>query len=146
MENKKLLTFFLLLTIIVMLGVVVWGSRNKKTDRSSKTVVRSETPIFFYGNTCSHCADVEEWMRKNKIEEKINVVKKEVYDNRANSLELTRKAESCGLPTNAIGVPFLYTPEGKCLIGTLDVINYLSDKAGLTDKAESTSSGKEGGL
>lgn len=82
-------------------------------------------------------------MQENKIEEKIEVVKKEVYDNRANSLELSQAAESCGLDTSSIGVPFLFTPEGKCLIGTPDIVGYLSDKAGLSGSNEATESGKE---
>jgi len=85
-------------------------------------------------------------MKENSIEEKVELVKKEVYDNHANSLELAKVAEGCGFPTDSIGVPFLYTPEGKCLIGTPDIVSYLGDKAALSKNTEATSSEKEGEL
>lgn len=113
-------------------------NKNKETNILSETNItqskESEAPIFFYGNTCPHCKDVEEWIKENKIEEKIKIVKKEVYDNRKNAEELIQAAKNCGLPTKSIGVPFLYTPEGECLIGTPDVISYLSSRAGLSNK------------
>lgn len=147
MNAKKVSTFLLLLIIAVILGVVIWGSKSKKSDftPSSQSVEANQSgvPIFFYGNTCPHCADVEKWMKENKIEEKIEIVKKEVYDNRANSLELVKTAESCGIDTKSIGVPFLYTPEGKCLVGTPDIIAYLSDKTGLSGDPNASDSGEK---
>ncbi|QQS44345.1 hypothetical protein IPM65_01970 [Candidatus Roizmanbacteria bacterium] len=152
--KQAIFTIAIILVIVGLLTAVVLGSKGRKADTqatqqpsgaaSSATPALSiQMPIFFYGNTCPHCADVEKWMQENKIEEKIEVVKKEVYDNRANSLELSQAAESCGLDTSSIGVPFLFTPEGKCLIGTPDIVGYLSDKAGLSGSNEATESGKE---
>lgn len=132
MDKKKILTFSLLLIIIIILGFVVWGSRIKKNNNlsSSKVITQSDVPIFFYGVTCPHCADVERWMRENKIEEKMKIIKKEVYNNRENAKELVSAAEKCGLSGNSIGVPFLFA-EGKCFIGTPDVISFLAQKAGI---------------
>jgi len=139
MENKKLLTGLVIIFIAILLSVVIFGSRNKPAVLSEKQIptqtdntVKKEdnSIIFFYGNTCPHCADVEKWMEENKVEEKISIIKKEVYDNQQNAQELAKAAESCGLPSDSIGVPFLYT-EGKCYIGTPDIISYLSKKAGL---------------
>jgi len=134
MENKRLFTVIISVLIIVTLGIVVWGSKNKNIGSSQAVTVEPSAPVFFYGNTCPHCADVKEWMRENKVEEKIKLVKKEVYGNKANALELSKAAESCGMDTASIGVPFLFTPEGKCLVGTPDIVNYLSEKAGLSGK------------
>jgi glutaredoxin len=136
MNKQTLVTTLLLLIIIGLLSIVVVGSRGKSKNEttesktSEKVVVDDKTPVFFYGNTCPHCADVETWMKENKIEEKIRVVKKEVYANKQNAQELTEAAQNCNLPTDSIGVPFLYV-EGKCLIGSPDVISYLSQKAGI---------------
>lgn len=122
--NKKFITFALIFVIVGLLSAVVLGSRSNKDDTQTPTGVNSsvapssinsQAPIFFYGNTCPHCKDVEEWMKENGIEEKIDIVKKEIYDNQANALELTNAAKSCGLPTNSIGVPFLYTPRENAL-------------------------------
>lgn len=146
--KQTIITGLIILVIAGLLSVIVWGSKGKQVSsvepqsdqtsaNASPTTTVSDAPIFFYGNTCPHCKDVEEWMAINKIEEKIEIVKKEVYDNRANSLELTQAAKSCGLPTDSIGVPFLFT-EGQCLIGTPDITSYLSEKAGITDATEAT--------
>jgi len=139
MKKQLLLTGLILGLIVILLGVVVSGSRKNiptvtptpsQAPKGVSQVEVIDNPIFYYGNTCPHCKDVEEWMVTNNIEEKISVVKKEVYDNQQNAQELAQTAVKCGLPTNSIGVPFLYA-EGKCLIGSPDVINYLSKKAGL---------------
>lgn len=147
MKQTLITTLVIMLVTAGMLAAIVWGSQNKRTDQPQNLQVNDSTTatpeilsedekiaskegelVFYYGNTCPHCKDVEEWMKQNNVEEKIKVVKKEVYDNRANALELSKVAQKCGLNTNSIGVPFLYTPEGKCLIGTPDIINYFSKK------------------
>lgn len=137
MKKQTLITGLIITLIVGMLAVVVLGSKNKNTTKkpiaqntTKTTEVTDQTPIFFYGNTCPHCAEVETWIKENKIEEKISLMKKEVYDNQQNSQELAKAAQSCNISTDSIGVPFLYA-EGKCLVGSPDVISYLSGKAGL---------------
>jgi len=152
--KQTIITGLVVLVILGLLSIVILGSRNKKTEPipvqssqesflTTKSTVNDNNPIFFCGNTCPHCEDVEEWMKENKIEEKIEIVKKEVYDDKTNALELARIAKSCGMDTSTIGVPFLYAPEGKCLIGTPDIVGYLSDRAGISANNKATESGKE---
>lgn len=121
--KQTIFTVVLVLIIAGLLSIVISGSKSKKTNVNA--------PIFFYGNTCPHCEDVEKWLKDNKVEEKLKITKKEVYDNKTNALELSKRAESCGLPTDSVGVPFLYTPEGKCYVGTPDIITYFSQKIAL---------------
>jgi len=139
MKQTVIVTLLVILLTAGMLAAIVWGSQGKKTSqvKNSQDTIETKTPdeaknngdpIFYYGNTCPHCADVEKWMKENKLEEKVRVVKKEVYDNKANALELSQVAQKCGISADSIGVPFLYTPEGKCLIGTPDIIDYFSEK------------------
>lgn len=145
--KQTVITASIILVIAGLLSVIIWGSKGKqvtstesKSDQTSVSAslatIDSSIPIFFYGNTCPHCKDVEEWMTENKIEEKIQIVKKEVYDDKVNSLELTQAAKNCGLPTDNIGVPFLYA-EGKCLVGTPDITSYLSQKMAAQEDTES---------
>lgn len=136
MKNKKNLTILTIIIIFLLIFGVIIGSKNKKESSLilNKNQSEKNVPIFFYGNTCPHCKNVEEWMKKNNIESKIKIIKKEVYNNQKNSQELVKTAEKCGIVTDSIGVPFLYTDEGKCLIGTPDIINYLKNKAGLSEK------------
>lgn len=136
MKKQKQATILSVIIILGLLGAVVYGSKNKSNTKEetkqsvTTTITNSQTPTFFYGNTCPHCADVEEWMETNKIEEKIVIAKKEVYENKQNALELESAAKVCNIPTDTIGVPFLFT-EGKCIVGTPDIISYLSEKAGI---------------
>lgn len=123
MKKQTLITGFLILFILGLISFVVFGSKNKSPTK----VANNQTPTFFYGNTCPHCADVEKWMKENKVEEKIEIVKKEVYENKQNAKELESAATACKLPTDSIGVPFLFV-EGKCYIGSPEVIKYLSEK------------------
>jgi glutaredoxin len=151
MKSKTLITSLLIVLSAVLLGEIVFGSRNKLINSTQKQLSTQtgnankqggSNIVFFYGNTCPHCAEAEKWMQENKVEEKIPIVKKEVYDNRQNAEELIDAARSCGLPTDNIGVPFLYA-EGKCLIGTPDVMSYLSQKAGITPSSGSAERSKQ---
>lgn len=138
--KQFVITLVLILVSVGMLAMVVSGSRQSQnkddkelTTDTEKLEVQSDTTIFYYGNTCPHCHDVIDWMEANKIEEKFELIKKEVYDNRQNSAELTEVAKSCGIPTSSIGVPFLFA-EGQCLVGVPDIEAYLSQKAELTNQ------------
>ena len=108
----------IVLVIVVLMGSIVIGSKqtseknraNTPKPAEQSTIKQNADEIaFFYGNTCPHCADVEVWMKENKINVKLSIIKTEVYDNMANSIELTKVAEGCGLPTDSIRVPFLST-------------------------------------
>lgn len=127
MEKKLIATISILSVIILVLGYIIFGSSQNKKQNQIKLPLKNEI-VFYYGATCPHCKDVEEWMNKNKIEEKIKIEKKEVWSNQDNAAEMTKVAEVCNLDTSSIGVPFLWA-DGKCYIGTQEVIKILSEKA-----------------
>ncbi|MFA6514562.1 MAG: hypothetical protein WCT50_04740 [Patescibacteria group bacterium] len=84
--------------------------------------------VLFYGDTCPHCKIVEEFIVSNKIEERIEFRKLEVYNNQGNAQLLTQTAKKCGLDTTqGVGVPFFYTGD-KCLVGDADIINYFQQQ------------------
>lgn len=129
MDKKIIATVLTISLIILILGGMIFsslGKKNNETEKSIKTPQKNET-VFYYGITCPHCKEVEEWMKKNKIEEKIKIEKKEVYQNQKNAQELKKVAEGCGLNLMMIGVPFLYS-DGKCYIGTPEVIKKIEEK------------------
>lgn len=126
MDKKIISTVIIVSLFILILGWILIDSVDKKNQKNLKLPSKNSV-VFYYGITCPHCREVEEWMKKNKIEEKIKIEKKEVYQNKKNALELEKVAENCGLKTDSIGVPFLYA-DGKCFIGTPAVINKLEEK------------------
>lgn len=144
-DKTKIITISIILVITGLMGSIVIGSKQSqgqdmtitpKSTEQATTKQNSKDIVFFYGNTCPHCADVEAWIIAEKIEEKITIIKKEVYDNQENSQELNQVAKDCGLPTDSIGVPLLST-EGKCIIGTPDITAYLIQKTTLPESSSS---------
>jgi len=137
MDKKIIWTTVIVSLVILILGYILVDSANKKnsnlSNNSSVSLPAKDKIIFYYGITCPHCKDVEEWMEKNKIEEKIKIEKKEVYENKKNADELSLVAKSCGLDPASIGVPFLWA-DGKCYIGTPEVEKVLQDKSNIKNQ------------
>lgn len=85
--------------------------------------------IFFYGDGCSHCKNVEDYIAANGVEGKITFEKKEVFNNQDNANVLGKVAGFCGLATDKIAVPFLWDGQNqKCLVGDVDIINFFKAK------------------
>lgn len=129
MKNKVTIPTVLFLFVLV-LSFYVFSKEDSKGQLAEpiqeETQVENQI-ILFYGDGCPHCVIVEEYLEKNKVEEKIDFSRKEVYFNRANSKELEEKAGICGMPTDSIGVPFLWDGE-KCLVGDADIVEFFKQK------------------
>lgn len=131
MDKKIIFSTILVSIIILIFAYILIGSSTKKQLEKENTFSPPKDEIvFYYGNTCPHCADVERWMRENKVEEKLKIIKKEIYQNQANAQELDYVAQSCGLNPQRIGVPFLYA-DGKCYLGSDEVERIIKEKAGI---------------
>lgn len=89
--------------------------------------------VLYYGDGCPHCANVEAFIKKNEAVAALPIERKEVYHDRANATELAGRAASCGLPSDSIGVPFLWDG-AQCYVGDAPVISYLSQRAGLGEQ------------
>lgn len=137
--SKTLITLFIILTIGLLIGIIVLdGSKSKKDQVAIDEVLNSKNPIYFYETTCPNCKIVEEFMTQNNIEEKTTLEKIEV-SSAVNAEILVAVAQKCSIPTTGLGVPLLYA-DGKCYEGRVDVIKYLSEKAGVVETAVSQSS------
>jgi glutaredoxin len=129
---------FIIIGILILLAisafVVIKYSPNifiipAKNIIGNQTKSTSSQIIFFYGNGCPHCANVEKYFSDNNITGKITFDQKEVFNNADNAAVLGDKAHSCGLNTDSIGVPFLWDgATGKCYVGDQDVINFFQQK------------------
>lgn len=126
MDKKLILNIILVVIGFVLIVTLSNGSLFKFITYLSGKGVDQSGLIFFYGDTCPHCKNVEDFMAKNKTEEKIKITKLEVYNNADNARLLVSKAKVCKLNTEQIGVPFLWNAENKsCLVGDVDIIKYL---------------------
>ncbi len=135
--KQKLITGILILITISLISVVVIGSKQKNSPSvTSNPEIETITPspvvldanVFYWGEACPHCHDTIDWMEENKINEKVKVIRKEIYENKDNAKELIQNAKLCGINEKEIGVPFMYTKSQKCLIGTPDITSYLQEE------------------
>lgn len=102
-------------------------SEADKEETAEKAV--QETHVLFYGEGCSYCHDVLEWMEENQIQDTLSVVTKEAFNNPDNSEKMRLAVLNCGLSSS--GVPFLYTSQKDCLVGSPDIISFLAEEAGI---------------
>ncbi len=123
--NKKFL-ILILIGVILLGGVSFFFFQNKNNQP-----VDDKGIILFYGLGCSHCAKVDDYLKSEKVEEKVIFEKKEVFLNKNNANLLAERVAICGLPTDSIGVPFLWDGSAsKCYLGETDVINFFKAKIG----------------
>ncbi len=129
--NKKLLLISISFFSVAIFGVLVIADKGRSAaqpaDGSGGQVASGI--ILYYGDGCPHCAIVEKFVAENDVEGRLSFVKKEVYNNRQNADDLVAKAQICGLPTDSIGVPFLWDGS-SCLLGDQDIIEFFRTKAG----------------
>ncbi|MDD4412569.1 MAG: hypothetical protein PHR00_02905 [Patescibacteria group bacterium] len=123
MVNRKLIIsgFFSVIFLIISIFALVHEKKSVNSPVLAET--NNDEIILFYGTTCPHCKNVEEYMAENKTEEFIKLVQKEVFDNKVNSQLLINKARACGINTDSIGVPLLWV-KGQCYSGDEQIINY----------------------
>jgi len=126
--NKKIIIPTILFIIILIFSfiIILKDKKNSLANDSNNSLPESQI-VLFYGTGCPHCANVEKYIRENNIKDKINFEEKEVYYNRKNADDLVAKAKICGIPTNYIGVPFLWDGE-KCFVGDKDIIDFFKQK------------------
>ena len=125
----KVIVIIIIAVVLVGAGFWAWQS-----GIFSGPVVATKLPVgivLFYGEGCTHCKDVEDFIAKNKIDDKVKITRLEVWYNKANQGLLGQVAQKCGITGNSVGVPFLYDGAGKCYIGEIDVPNFLKTAAGI---------------
>jgi glutaredoxin len=130
MDKKVIISTILFVTVFI---ISVFALSQDKENNLSDYVdggnqeAGENQIILFYGDGCPHCKIVEEYINENNVQSKISFAQKEVYYNQGNAKELKAKARICGLPTNSIGVPFLWDGE-KCYIGDYEIIDFFSNR------------------
>jgi thioredoxin-related protein len=135
--SKKALIILLIIVVLGGAAFLIYKSRknNAKPAVGSESAgtksVDNSTMIFFYGQGCPHCANVEKFLSENPtVEEKVKFEKLEVWSSKENANLLGEKAKICKIPTDQIGVP-LFWDGSKCIQGDVDTIAYLKEKAGI---------------
>ena len=120
-EMKKFfLPFVLLATLVIIVGGVLFSSKQEKQE----PLPLPSSYEYFWGGGCPHCETVEEFLNSWEKKDLVKIEKKEVWKNAENAKYLQARAESCGYKPSEIAVPFLFTPEGKCIVGDKLIISF----------------------
>lgn len=108
---------------MLAIGLGIWSYK-----AGSSTVTNNQDLILFYGDTCTHCLKVEEFLNSSgDLATRLNLTRKEVFNDAGNQKELVKKAKICGLDTTSVGVPFLWN-KGVCLVGLDEVLNFFKNQ------------------
>jgi glutaredoxin len=105
-------------TILLIAGGVMMFSKKEKQALGLPT-----TYEYYWSTTCPHCAQVQEFLDSWEGKDKLSLDEKEIGDF-ANSTLLIKRASYCNIPIETVGVPFLFTPEGQCLVGDEPIIEF----------------------
>lgn len=119
---------FTLIIIAVLFGLYKLLSQK---PASLDTVVQNPDLILYWGQGCPHCEKVKQYIVDNKLNQKIKISQKEVYNNQVNQQEMLDTAKLCPEidTTQGMGVPFAFiTSTKKCLQGDQPIIDWLSAK------------------
>lgn len=146
---KKVL-LFAVLAITIAAGV--WGfvkNKNKNNPKETAKVEENQpadnngtvagastiqsTPgsdiVLFIGQGCPHCQKVEDYIKTNKVDEKVKFDLKEVWYNKDNANVMKQKADVCKIPSDQLGVPLLFDgANSKCYIGEVDIQTFFNSK------------------
>jgi glutaredoxin len=133
--NKKMALSSLFFLVVAVFAIFVLSKNSQTSDPgivSGDNFSKEESSdiVLFYGIGCPYCDLVEDHLEETGLNEKVDYITKEVYYNRANANELSLRAQSCGINTNSIGVPFLWDGE-ECYIGYPDIVEFFEEKASI---------------
>lgn len=127
---KKVLISTVLFLLVSTTGIILLKKHQNSLSQPKTAALQKQITapiILFYGDGCPHCALVEKYIAENAAETKVPFVKKEVYHDKQNATELKAKAAACNLPTDSIGVPFLWDGS-ECIIGDQPIIKFFRQK------------------
>jgi len=127
---------------IILVGFLFWAWQTGFFAKGPVVYV-PPTPlpegiVLFYGAECPHCKNVEDFIAKNNIGQKVKFTNLEIPFAGKTSSQLVANAgllvsiaQGCKLDVSkGVNIPFLY--DGKsCLIGQDDVINFFKTQAGI---------------
>ncbi len=123
-NTERNVLLLIIIGIVILFGGLILA---KNYSRSHRTDNRE---IFFYGDGCPHCLNVEQFVTDNKVEEKFKFEKLEVYNHQNNVVLMQKYTTKCGLSGDrAMGVPLFWDgPTAQCYSGDAEIINFLKTK------------------
>lgn len=132
---KNFVLVLLVLVLAGLAGALLFTKGNNAQPENCPAVLGTSCnatdteEILFYGQGCPHCALVEKFIEDNNIKANFQFDEKEVYGNASSAEVLIKKAQTCGLSLDSLGVPFFWDgPNGKYYGGDKEINCYLKSK------------------
>jgi len=116
---KKLLPYIIITALVLIAGLIIFYPNPASS--------LPKEPVLFVGEGCPHCQKVEDFIKNNEVDKKINFSVKEVWYNQGNAILMNKVWKQCGLNPRNMGVPF-YWDGNNCLSGEVEIINYFQSK------------------
>lgn len=83
--------------------------------------------ILYWANGCSHCDSVKFKIENGKLDEKLDILYKESYNDEANYQEFFTRAKYCQIPIHQMGVPMMWDGY-ECYRGVEEIMSAIADK------------------
>ena len=130
--NKN--TLIAVLIAILAFGAIAYfawtGGSTTNTNAGPEPALSA--PILFVGTGCPHCKIVEDFIKQYAVDTKMTFETREVFFNSANADIMKKRAATCGMATDQLGVP-LFWDGSKCYDGDVDIVNYFRDRLGIPE-------------
>lgn len=111
-----------IVTLLIIGGGVFLFSKNQP-----QKLTLPNSYEYFWKDGCPHCENVAKFLDSWDKKDKVKIDKFDVVTDSQNQDRLFQRASYCKLNTTQLGVPFLFTPEGKCVEGDEPIIDFLKN-------------------
>ena len=118
---NKTIIITILITITIFIGGVLLLSKEPKSEDILSSPNGYE---YYWGDGCPHCTNVEDFFSSWDKKDQVKITKYEVWNNTNNAKRMEQRAITCGIKPQGMGVPLLFTPDGKCFDGDESIIGY----------------------
>jgi len=119
-HGKKFLIISGLLTfLIIATGLFLITKNDKKSTLPDPTFYE-----YYWSQNCSHCEKVSDFFDTWKGIGQLDIEKYDIDTYPTNRERLIQRGTYCNYPRTELGVPFLVTPDGVCLSGDKQIINF----------------------
>ncbi|MEK7497887.1 MAG: hypothetical protein AAB656_03140 [Patescibacteria group bacterium] len=119
--KKNTIVFISILIFLLLVGAFYF-SKTKPSEIKLPTGYE-----YYWGDGCPHCANVAAFLESWDKKDKINLQKLEVWSNPTNAKLMQERYSYCKVDKTQMGVPLLFTPDGKCLVGDVPIIDFLKN-------------------
>ena len=121
-KAAKIFSLFIIISLVLILSLYFLYKNNK--------IIKQDEILFFYGTTCPHCKNVEDFIKENNLEQKLEIKSFEVYNSKENLNKMLYYARICKINEKDLGVPMIYY-NGKCYIGDNECTGLLKMLSGV---------------